>query len=51
MPELVAQRLVYMHKGKAYVPGSHLASIVINEFKKRLTAEMLASKELGRLVA
>jgi DNA primase large subunit len=36
VPELVEQRLVFLKKGKAYVPMKEQASMVLAEFSKRL---------------
>ncbi|CAG8526603.1 16474_t:CDS:10 [Funneliformis caledonium] len=45
VPDLVARRAVYLKKGKAYVPMTDLLSLVMYEFRQRLSKALdLASK-------
>ncbi|GBB83688.1 hypothetical protein RclHR1_10380011 [Rhizophagus clarus] len=45
VPDLVARRVVYLREGKAYVPVTQQLSLVMYEFRQRLTKALeLASK-------
>ncbi|KAI9030926.1 eukaryotic and archaeal DNA primase, large subunit-domain-containing protein [Phycomyces nitens] len=50
VPDLLSRRSVYIHKGKAYVPMTEQISLVMDEFKLRLSKALeVTSKILPRM--
>ncbi|ORY06696.1 DNA primase large subunit Spp2 [Basidiobolus meristosporus CBS 931.73] len=50
VPDLIQRRQVYVRKGKAYVPMSDQAALVVNEFKNHLSQALEATaKALPRM--
>ncbi|OZJ06838.1 hypothetical protein BZG36_00186 [Bifiguratus adelaidae] len=50
VPELVSRRLVYIRNGKAYVPMSEQVSLVLDEFRNRLSKALeVTAKMLPRM--
>ncbi|CAM6091310.1 unnamed protein product [Calypogeia fissa] len=46
VPELVASRRVYLQQGYAFVPRTQLASIVVGQFRARLSKALLLTNRL-----
>ncbi|MCO5583929.1 hypothetical protein L7F22_037847 [Adiantum nelumboides] len=52
VPELVSGRKVYIHKGLAYVPSTQLASLVVGQFRSKLSkALVLTNRKWMAMIA